>query len=77
MLKKKKEAKKRWAETQLEEDRVIYRERNKEAKKAVAQAKAKAYENLYTELETKEGQNKIFNPVNARNKSTKDITLLK
>lgn len=77
VLKGKKEAKKRWEQSQLEENRDMYRERNKEAKKVVAQAKAKAYENLYTELETKEGQNKIFKLARSRNKSTKDITHVK
>ena len=76
-LKRKREARKRWGESQLEEDRDTYRERNKQAKKVVAQAKAQAYENMYTELETKEGQNKIFKLAKARNKSTKDVTHIK
>ena len=32
---------------------------------------------MYTELETKEGQNKIFKLARSRNKSTKDITHVK
>lgn len=70
----KKEAKKRWEQTQSDEDRQRYRECNKEAKKAVAIAKYEAYDQMYAQLETKEGQGKIFKLAKQRNKSTKDIT---
>ena len=72
--KRKKEAKKRWEETQMEEDRMAHKEANKLAKKIVAIAKDRAYDQLYQELDTKEGQGKIFKLARMRNKSTKDIT---
>ena len=52
----KKQAKKKWEGSQLEKDRLAYRERNKEAKNVVAITKGKAYDQLYRDLETKEGQ---------------------
>ena len=73
----KKEAKKKWDETQAEEDKLIYKERSKEAKRAVAIAKSEAYDQLYQALDTKEGEGKIFNIAKLRNKSTKDITHIK
>ena len=77
VVKDKKEAKKKFEESQLEEDRERLRDRNKEVKKVVAQAKAKAYQGVYEELETKEGLSKMLKMSKARNKSTKDITHIK
>ena len=39
----------------------------------VAIANSEVYENLYEELDTKEGQQKVFHLAKTRNKSTKDI----
>ncbi|XP_064108009.1 uncharacterized protein LOC135216564 [Macrobrachium nipponense] len=72
--KQKRKAKKRWEGTQMEEDWMAYKEANKLAKKTVAIAKDRAYDQLYKELDTKEGQGKIFKLAHMRNKSTKDIT---
>ena len=77
VVKRKKEAKKRWEESQLEEDRDRLREKNKEAKRVVAQAKARAYDVIYNELETQEGLNKLLRLAKARSKSAKDITHIK
>ena len=73
----KKVAKKRYEETKEDTDKEEYKQRCKEAKVAVAIARAEAYDNLYEELDTKEGQGKIFNLAKQRNKSTKDITHIK
>lgn len=70
----KKQAKKKWEGSQLEADRLAYKERNKEVKRVVAITKGKAYDQLYEDLETKEGQGKIFRLAKSRNKCTKDIT---
>ena len=67
-------AKKRWEETELDVDKEHYKQCSKEAKRTVAIAKAEAYDNLYEELDTKEGQRKVFKLAKRRNKSTKDIT---
>ena len=62
---------------QLDEDRDRFREKNKEVKKVVAQAKARSYDDMYNKLGTKEGLNKMIKLSKARNKSTKDITDIK
>ena len=72
VVKGKKEAKKRWEESQLHEDRN--RLRKTKVKRVVAQAKARAYDEIYDELEAKEGLNKMLKLSKARSKSTKDIT---
>ena len=43
-------------------------------KRTVAIAKSEACDNLYEELDTKEGQQKVFKLGKTRNKSPKDIT---
>ena len=70
----KKMAKKRWEVTRLDGDKEYYKQCSKEAKRTVAIAKSEAYDNLYEELDTKEGQQKVFKLAKMRNKSTKDIT---
>ena len=57
-VKKTKEAKKNWELSGCDSDRLRFRTANKEAKKAVAQAKARAENDIYEELETSKGQNK-------------------
>ena len=52
-IKEKKEAKKAWEKTRNENTKKIYKEKKSKAKKAVAMAKGRAYENLYARLETK------------------------
>ncbi|XP_064120259.1 uncharacterized protein LOC135224864 [Macrobrachium nipponense] len=76
VIKDKKEAKKRWEESQSAEDRDRFREINKMVKKVVAQAKAKSYD-VYNELGTKKGLTKMIKLSKARNKSTKDIAHIK
>ncbi|XP_063609893.1 uncharacterized protein LOC134783817 [Penaeus indicus] len=58
---------------EMKNGRENYKEYGKEAKRAVAIAKAKAYDSLYEELDTEEGQGKDFKLAKQRNKSTKDI----
>lgn len=74
VVKRKKEAKKKWETSGGEADRVSFKTASKEAKRAVAQAKAKAGDDLYGELESSEGQKKIYNIAKARDKATKDFT---
>ena len=50
------------------------KEAYKLAKRIVAIAKDRAYDQLYQELGTKEGERKIFKLAKMRNKSTKDMT---
>ena len=69
----KKMKKKRWEVTRLDGDKEYYKQCSKEAKRTVAIAKSEAYDNLYEELDTKEGQQKVFKLAKTRNKNTKDI----
>ncbi|XP_037779317.1 uncharacterized protein LOC119575849 [Penaeus monodon] len=54
-----------------------FNDENKEAKRAVAIAKSRAYDELYEDLDSKEGQGKVFQLAKTRNKSTKDIVHIK
>ena len=68
VIKAKKVAKKIWETSRRQEDKDIYRQANKAAKKAVATNKALAMNELYEELETPEGERKIFRIAKARDK---------
>ena len=54
-MKGKKKAKKRWEESQLDEDRKRLRVKNKEVKRVVAQAKARTYDVIYDERKLRKG----------------------
>lgn len=54
MFKKKGETRKRWEISRLEGDKVKFRIGNKRAKKAVARAKARALNDVCSELKTPE-----------------------
>ena len=60
-----------------QEDKDRYRQANKAAKKALATTKALAMNELYEELETPEGERKIFRIAKARDKATKDLSHMK
>ena len=55
-------------------DKESYKLFKKEAEKVVAIAKSDAYDQWYEELDTKEGQGKIFRIAKQRHKRNKDIT---
>ncbi len=77
VVKEKKEAKKKWETSGRDEDRVNFKRAKKEAKREVARAKAQAMNEVYEELETPEGEKKIYRIAKARNKATKDLTHIK
>ncbi|XP_071687759.1 uncharacterized protein [Rutidosis leptorrhynchoides] len=54
-----------------------YKEANREAKKAVALAKEKAYEDLYKQLDSKEGANDIYKIAKARERRRMDLDNIK
>ncbi|XP_071739679.1 uncharacterized protein [Rutidosis leptorrhynchoides] len=54
-----------------------YKEANREAKKAVARAKDKAYEDWYRKLDSKEGANDIYRIAKARERRRRDIDITK
>ncbi|GKE23060.1 hypothetical protein Tco_1434572, partial [Tanacetum coccineum] len=50
-----------------------YKEAKRQAKKVIAQAKEKAYEDLYKKLDSKEGANDIFRIAKARERRRRDL----
>ena len=72
-IRAKKEAKKKWDASGRQDERDIYRRANKEAKKEVARPKAHAMDEVFKELETPEGERKIYRIAKARDKSAKDF----
>ena len=58
-IKEKKEAKKTWDKIRDENTKKIDKEKKSKAKKAVAMAKRRAYDNLCARLETKEGEKEL------------------
>ena len=56
-----------------EENKAAYKTAKKEAKKSVAIAKARAYDRLYADMDTTEGQKKVLRMAKAREKNSKDI----
>ncbi|XP_063591302.1 uncharacterized protein LOC134768404 [Penaeus indicus] len=72
-IREKKEARKRSFEGQSEENRAKYKTAKREAKRAVAVAKARAYDQLYKDLDTGEGMKKVLKMAKQRDKSSKDI----
>ena len=77
VIKAKKMAKNIWETSRRQEDKDIYRQANKAAKKEVATNKALAINELYEELETQEGERKIFRIAKARDKASKDFSHMK
>ncbi|XP_071708791.1 uncharacterized protein [Rutidosis leptorrhynchoides] len=54
-----------------------YKEAKREAKKAVAIAKGKSYEDLYRKLNSKEGANDIYRIAKARERRSRDLVNVK
>uniref|UniRef100_A0A8D8SH78 Craniofacial development protein 2 n=2 Tax=Cacopsylla melanoneura TaxID=428564 RepID=A0A8D8SH78_9HEMI len=76
-IKKKKEAKKNYDRTGSEEDHEAYKRTKKIAKKEVAISKAAAMDEVYKELETREGEKKLHKIAKTRDRATKDFTHIK
>ena len=70
---KKKEAKKTWDKIRNENIKKIYKEKKSKAKKAIAMAKGRAYDNLYARLETKEGEKELSRLARQRHRAGKDV----
>ena len=52
---------------------MAYRTARTQAKREVAKARNKAYEELYEKLETKEGENELFKIAKQRNRQNKVV----
>ena len=72
-IKEKKEAKKAWDKIRDKSTKKIYKEKKSKAKKAVAMAKGRAYDNFYVRLETKEGEKKLYRLIWPRDRAEKDV----
>ena len=72
-IKEKKEAKKAWDKTRNENTKKIYKEKKSKAKKAVAMAKGHAYDDLYTRLETKEGEKQLYRLARQKDRAGKNV----
>ena len=72
-IKKKKEAKKAWDKIRDENTKKIYKEKKNKAKKAVAMAKRRVYDDLYARLETKEGEKELYRLARQRDRAGKDV----
>ena len=72
-IKEKKEAKKAWDQIRDENTKKIYKEKKSKAKKAVVMAKGYAYDNLYTRLETKEGEKELYRLARQKDRAVKEV----
>ena len=72
-IKEKKETKKAWDKIRDENTKKVYKEKKNKAKKAVAMAKGRVYDDLYARLETKEGEKELYRLARQRNKAGKDV----
>ena len=72
-INKKKEAKKAWHKIRNKNTKKMYKKKKSKAKKAVAIAKGRAYNNLYARLKTKEGEKELYRLARQRNRAGKDV----
>ena len=64
---------KAWDKIRDEYTKKIFKEKKSKAKKAVAMAKGRAYDNFYARLETKEGEKEFYRLARQRNRTGKDV----
>ena len=72
VLKQKKLAFKKWQKSKLEGDKDKYKLKRREAKKIVAIARKQGTEELYDDLETKEGEKRIYRIEKARQREREE-----
>ena len=77
VVKTKKEFFKKWQKERTNENFQKYKMANKKVKKAVTDAKMKAYDDLYTRLDSKEGEKRIYKLAKARERKTRDFNQVK
>ena len=66
-------AKKKWNRQRDEESKQEYKEMRREANKEVAMAKNNAYDELYDELDSKEGERTLYRLARQRHQAGKDV----
>ena len=72
-LREKRLAKKNWDSQRDEESRQVYNEMKRRTKREVAKAKAKAFDELYGRLGTREGEKDLYRLARQRARTGKDI----
>lgn len=77
IVKTKKECFKKWQKDRTEENLKSYGLANKEVKKVVRETKLKAYDDLYTRLDSKEGEKRVYKLAKIRERKTRNFNQVK
>ncbi|KAK3550574.1 hypothetical protein QTP70_000047 [Hemibagrus guttatus] len=72
-IQRKRLAKKKWDMDRTEENRREYKELQCRVKREVSKAKQKAYDELYTRLDTREGEKDLYRLARQRDRDGKDV----
>ncbi|KAK3569633.1 hypothetical protein QTP86_002580 [Hemibagrus guttatus] len=72
-IQRKRLAKKKWEMNRTEENRQEYKELQCRVKREVSKAKQKAYEELYTRLDSREGEKDFYRLARQRDRDGKDV----
>ncbi|KAK3528075.1 hypothetical protein QTP86_023678 [Hemibagrus guttatus] len=72
-IQRKRLAKKKWDMDRTEENRQEYKELEHRVKREVSKAKQKAYDELYTRLDTREGEKDLYRLARQRDRDGKDV----
>ncbi|KAK3558371.1 hypothetical protein QTP86_017592, partial [Hemibagrus guttatus] len=72
-IQRKRLAKKKWDMDRTEENRQEYMELQRSVKREVSKAKQKAYDDLYTRLDTREGEKDLYRLARQRDRDGKDV----
>ena len=72
-IKEKKAAFKKWQNEKTEENKAVYREKSKQAKRAVAIAQSQAWEEWCQDIRTAEGRQKMFRLARQMKKDRQDV----
>ncbi|KAK3511052.1 hypothetical protein QTP70_029380 [Hemibagrus guttatus] len=72
-IQRKRLAKKKWDMDRTEENRQEYKELQRRVKMEVSKAKQKAYDELYTRLDTREGEKDLYRLARQRDRDGKDV----
>ncbi|GFS15628.1 endonuclease-reverse transcriptase HmRTE-e01 [Elysia marginata] len=75
-IKKKKEAFKNWQREGTDQLKELYKEKKKEAERAVAKAKKEGYKEWYENLDTREGEKTIYKIAKQRAEAKRDIIII-
>ncbi|KAK3567437.1 hypothetical protein QTP86_019834 [Hemibagrus guttatus] len=72
-IQRKRLAKKKWDMYRTEENRQEYKESQRRVKREVSKAKQNAYDELYTRLDTREGEKDLYRLARQRDRDGKDV----